>query len=167
MAIANEFQRYERQITIEGFGQEGQEKLKKAKVVIAGAGGLGGIISIYLTVAGVGKIRLIDHDHIELSNLNRQILYGDRDIGKRKAEVAKERLESLNKEVLIEAIKETITEDNVFKLVDNYDLIVDAMDNFQARFILNEVAVQKKIPLFHGAVRGFEGRCDCPGSEGL
>lgn len=143
---------------IEGFGIKGQERLKKAKVVIAGAGGLGSIISIYLTTAGVGRIRLIDHDRVELSNLNRQILYVDKDIGKRKAEVAKERLESLNKEVLIEAIKETITEDNVFKLVDGYDLIVDAMDNFPVRFMLNKIAVQKKIPFFHGAIRGFEGR---------
>ena len=143
---------------LEGFGIKGQERLKKAKVVIAGTGGLGSIISIYLTTAGVGRIRLIDHDRVELSNLNRQILYGDKDIGKRKAEVAKERLESLNKEVLIEAIKETITEDNVFKLVDGYDLIVDAMDNFPVRFMLNKIAVQKKIPFFHGAIRGFEGR---------
>ena len=88
--------------------------MKKAKVVTAGAGGLEGIASIYLTVAGVGKIRLIDHNRIELSNLNRQIFYGDKGIGKRKTEVAKERLESLNKEGSIEAINETITEDNVF-----------------------------------------------------
>jgi molybdopterin/thiamine biosynthesis adenylyltransferase len=158
LATSNKFLRYERQIMIEGFGIKGQERLKKAKVVIAGAGGLGSIISIYLTTAGVGRIRLIDHDRVELSNLNRQILYVDKDIGKRKAEVAKERLESLNKEVLIEAIKETITEDNVFKLVDGYDLIVDAMDNFPVRFMLNKIAVQKKIPFFHGAIRGFEGR---------
>jgi len=158
MATNNKFLRYERQIMLDGFGTEGQERLKKAKVVIAGTGGLGGIISIYLTTAGVGKIRLIDHDRVEISNLNRQVLYGDKDIGKRKAEIAKERLESLNKEVLIEAIKETITEDNVFKLVDGYDLIVDAMDNFPVRFMLNKVAVQKKIPFFHGAIRGFEGR---------
>ena len=158
MATNNKFLRYERQIMLDGFGTEGQERLKKAKVVIAGTGGLGGIISIYLTTAGVGKIRLIDHDRVEISNLNRQVLYGDKDIGKRKAEIAKERLESLNKEVLIEAIKETITEDNVFKLVDGYDLIVDAMDNFPVRFMLNKIAVQKKIPFFHGAIRGFEGR---------
>ena len=158
IATSNEFLRYERQIMIEGFGIEGQERLKKAKVVIAGAGGLGGIISTYLTTAGVGKIRIIDRDCVELSNLNRQILYGDKDIGKIKTEIAKEKLESLNKEVLIEAIKETITEDNVFKFVDGYDLIVDAMDDFSPRFMLNKVAVQKKIPFFHGAIRGFEGR---------
>jgi len=158
MGTGDELLRYERQIMIDGFGIEGQEKLKMAKVVIAGAGGLGGIISIYLVTAGIGKIRLIDYDHVELSNLNRQILYADKDIGKIKVEIAREKLKSLNKDSQVEAIKETITEDNVLKLVDGYDLIVDAMDNFSTRFILNKVAVQKKIPLFHGAVRDFEGR---------
>lgn len=158
MTKSDKFQRYERQMMIEGFGHEGQERLKKAKVVIAGAGGLGGVISIYLTVAGVGKIRLIDCDRVELSNLNRQVLYVDKDIGGRKADLAREKLESLNKEVQVEAITETITEDNVVKLVGDCDLIVDAMDNFPTRFILNKVAVQKGIPFFHGAIRGFEGR---------
>ena len=158
MSTGDELLRYERQIMIDGLGIEGQEKLKMAKVIIAGAGGLGSIISIYLAIAGIGKIRLIDHDYVELSNLNRQILFGDKDIGKIKVEIARQKLKSLNKESRIEAIKKTITEDNVFKLVDGYDLIVDAMDNFSTRFILNKVAVQKKIPLFHGAVRGFEGR---------
>lgn len=155
---SGEFQRYERQTIIDGFGLEGQLRLKKAKVVIAGAGGLGGIIGIYLVVAGVGKIRIVDHDRVELSNLNRQILYGDNDIGKGKAELARQRLESLNKEVEIEAMSETITDENGLRLVGDCDLIVDAMDNFPTRFVLNKVAVEKRIPFFHGAIRGFEGR---------
>jgi molybdopterin/thiamine biosynthesis adenylyltransferase len=158
MTTENEFQRYERQMLIEGFGTEGQKRLKKAKIIIAGAGGLGGIVAIYLTAAGVGRVRLIDHDQVELSNLNRQILYGDKDIGKKKTDLAQARLESLNREVEIEAICETITKENAFNLIDDGDLIVDALDNFQTRFILNEVAVRKRIPFFHGAIRGFEGK---------
>ena len=158
MATVKEFLRYQRQLLIEDFGVEGQRRLNKARVIIAGAGGLGGVVATYLTVAGVGKIRLIDHDLVETTNLNRQILYGDKDIGKKKVDVASSKLKSLNKEVEIEGVCQKITKENVFNLVNDFDLIVDAMDNFQTRFILNEVVIQKKIPLFHGAVRGFEGR---------
>ena len=158
MTARAELRRYERQVMIEGFGGEGQERLRKAKVVVAGAGGLGSVISIYLAVAGVGKIRLIDHDRVELGNLNRQVLYGDQDIGRAKVDSAREKLESLNPEVTVEAVRETITEGSAFELVDGCDLIVDAMDNFGARYILNKVAIDRGIPFFHGAVRGFEGR---------
>jgi len=143
---------------IEGFGREGQERLRRAKVVVAGAGGLGCVISIYLAAAGVGKIRLVDHDRVEFTDLNRQILYTDKDVGRRKVDSAKERLESLNPEVTVEAVDQTITEDSVLELVGGYDLIVDAMDNFAARYILNKAAIDNDIPLFHGAIHGFEGR---------
>ena len=158
MTTGEELRRYERQMIIEGFGREGQERLKQTRVVVAGAGGLGSVVSIYLTVAGVGQIRLIDHDRVELGNLNRQILYGNRDIGRRKVDSAKEKLESLNPEVKVEIVSEAILEDNAFELVDDCDLIVDAMDNFTTRYILNKVAINRDIPFFHGAVRGFEGR---------
>ena len=157
-AAGRGLQRYDRQMMIEGFGREGQERLRRAKVVVAGAGGLGSVISIYLAVAGVGKIRLIDHDRVELSNLNRQILYGDDDIGRGKVSSARQKIESLNPEVAVEAVSETITEGGAFELVDGCDLIVDAMDNFATRYILNKVAINRGIPFFHGAVRGFEGR---------
>ena len=158
MTTGEELRRYERQMIIEGFGREGQERLKQTRVVVAGVGGLGSVVSIYLTVAGVGQIRLIDHDRVELGNLNRQILYGNRDIGRRKVDSAKEKLESLNPEVKVEIVSEAILEDNAFELVDDCDLIVDAMDNFTTRYILNKVAINRDIPFFHGAVRGFEGR---------
>jgi len=132
--------------------------LRAKRVVIAGAGGLGSVISIYLAVAGVGKIRLIDHDTVELSNLNRQVLYGDGDIGKKKAQVAVRKLQALNPEISVEAVTETITEDNALELLGRFDAIVDAMDNLPTRYILNSVAVNQRVPLFHGAVRGFEGR---------
>ncbi|MBM4453446.1 MAG: HesA/MoeB/ThiF family protein [Chloroflexi bacterium] len=151
-------QRYGRQLIIEGFGEEGQERLRAAQVVIAGAGGLGSVISIYLAVAGVGKIRIIDHDIVELSNLNRQVLYGDSDIGGKKAQVAERKLRALNPEIVVEAVTETITDGNAFQLLGGFDAIVDAMDNLPTRYILNSVAVGQGVPLFHGAVRGFEGR---------
>ena len=158
MLSAKEFERYERQIIIQGFGKEGQEKLKRAKVFIAGAGGLGSPISIYLVAAGVGTVRIVDYDTVELSNLNRQVLHWDEDIGKRKIDAALGKLKRLNQGVKIETIEETITEANVLSLVTGFDLIVDAMDNLPTRYVLNKAAVEKNIPFFHGAVYGFEGR---------
>jgi adenylyltransferase/sulfurtransferase len=139
-------------------GQEGQEKLKRARVVIAGAGGLSSPIALYLTAAGIGMIRMIDHDQVTLSNLNRQILHWEKDIGKNKVDSARRKLRNLNSAVEIEAIAETITEGNVYQLVDGCDVIIDAMDNLPTRYILNRYAVRKKIPFFHGAVNSFEGR---------
>jgi adenylyltransferase/sulfurtransferase len=106
----------------------------------------------------VGTIRVVDHQRVELSNLNRQVLHWDEDIGKRKIDSALEKLGRLNQSVKIEATEETITEANVSQLVAGFDLIVDAMDNLPARYILNKAALERNIPFFHGAVYGFEGR---------
>lgn len=156
MLTESELDRYQRQTMI--FGEEGQEKLKKTKVFIAGAGGLGSPISIYLAVAGVGNIKIVDHDVVELSNLNRQILHGDKDIGRKKVESAEETLTGVNSEIKVEALSETITDENVLELVGDSDLIVDAMDNFNTRHTLNEASVKLGIPYFHGAVSGFDGQ---------
>jgi molybdopterin-synthase adenylyltransferase len=158
MLTASEQKRYDRQIMIGEIGREGQERLKRSRVVIAGAGGLGSLIALYLTAAGIGMIRMIDHDRVELSNLNRQILHWEEDIGRNKVESARAKLRNLNSTVEIEGIAEIITEDNVFQFVNGCDVIVDAMDNLPTRYILNRCAVEKKIPFFHGAVNGFEGR---------
>lgn len=158
MLTERELQRYDRQIMIYGFGKEGQEKLKKARVFIAGAGGLGSPAAIYLAAAGIGTIRMADHDTVELSNLNRQILHWDENIGGRKAESAVAKLQKLNPDVRIEAIGEMLTEANASQLVADADLIVDAMDNLPTRYLLNKTAIEKGIPFFHGAVYGFEGR---------
>ena len=158
MLTGDELERYDRQILIKGFGEEGQAKLKRAKVFIAGAGGLGSVTATYLAVAGVGTIRVVDHDKVELSNLNRQVLHWDEDIGKKKADSAAEKLKRLNPGAKVEAIEEMLTEANVSQLVAGFDLIVDAMDNLPARYLLNKVAIGKNIPFFHGAVNGFEGR---------
>lgn len=156
MLTENELKRYERQIRI--FGADGQERLKKAKVFVAGAGGLGSAISIYLAAAGIGRIRIVDHEKIELSNLNRQILHCDEDVGREKAASAEEKLKKINPDVSLEAISETIEENNVLELVDDFDLIVDAMDNFHTRYLLNRTAIVKNIPFFHGAINGLYGQ---------
>jgi molybdopterin/thiamine biosynthesis adenylyltransferase len=158
MLISDELERYDRQIMIRGFGPEGQGRLKRARVFIAGAGGLGSVVATYLTAAGVGVIRIVDHDRVELSNLNRQVLHWQEDIGKRKVSSAREKLKRLNPGVKVEAIGEMITEANISQLISGFDLIVDAMDNLPTRYRLNRVAVEKNLPLFHGAVYGFEGR---------
>lgn len=156
MLTDDEIKRYARQTLI--FGEEGQEKLKNAKVFIAGAGGLGSPISIFLAVAGVGNITIVDHDVVELSNLNRQILHGDADIGRKKTESAKETLTALNSDIKVNTISDTITEENVIDLIGDSDLIIDAMDNFDTRHTLNKAAFKLNIPYFHGAVTGFDGQ---------
>ena len=158
MLTPSERERYDRQMMIGEIGQEGQEKLKRSRVAIAGAGGLGSPIAIYLTAAGIGKIRMIDHEQVALSNLNRQILHWEEDIGRKKIDSARTKLKNLNRAVEIETIAETITEGNVSQLVDGCDVIVDAMDNLPTRYVLNRCAIEKKVPFFHGAVNGFEGR---------
>jgi molybdopterin/thiamine biosynthesis adenylyltransferase len=158
MLTKNEQEKYARQMMLKGFGLKGQEKLKKARVFIAGAGGLGSSSATYLAAAGVGTLRIVDHDSVELSNLNRQVLHWPADIGQKKISSAKDKLKQLNPDVAIEAIEEKITEANISRLVAGSDLIVDAMDNLPTRYLLNKVAIEKNIPFFHGAVYGFEGR---------
>ncbi len=151
-----ELERYDRQIRL--FGHRGQERLKRAKVFIAGAGGLGSAVSIYLAVAGVGHLRIVDNDSVDPSNLNRQILHQTLDLGRSKARSAQETLRDLNPEVSVEVFLKTIDEDNVLDLVGDSDLIVDALDNFPTRYVLNKAAMTKNVPLFHGAVSGFDGQ---------
>ncbi len=156
MITDRDLNRYDRQIKL--FGAEGQEKLKDARVFIAGAGGLGSPISIYLAAAGIGKIILVDKDVVELSNLNRQILHWEKDVGAKKALSAKEKLVGINSDISVEAIPETLDESNVSSLVGDADLIIDAMDNFSTRYLLNKTAVEKRIPFIHGAIYGFHGQ---------
>jgi len=158
MLTREEKLRYDRQIMIREVGEAGQEKLKNARVFVAGAGGLGSPVSIYLAAAGIGTIRIVDHDSVELSNLNRQILHWDSDVGKKKVVSAREKLNALNPAVQVEISDDTVSESNVSDLVDGFDVIVDAMDNLPTRYILNRAAIEKNIPFFHGAVNGLEGR---------
>jgi adenylyltransferase/sulfurtransferase len=151
-----ELERYARQVML--FGQEGQERLKKARVFIAGAGGLGCPVALYLAVAGVGHMRVVDKDIAERSNLNRQVLHWEQDIGKEKVVSVEEKLRTVNPHIEINALCQVIDGSNVSELVGDADLIVDAMDNYAARYLLNRTAHEKGIPLFHGAIRGFDGQ---------
>ena len=156
MFLERELERYKRQILL--FGEEGQERLKKAHIFIAGAGGLGSPVSIYLAVAGVGTITIVDMDVVDQSNLNRQILHFDRDIGKKKTASAEEKLQELNPDITVNAIDVKIEASNAVKLIGKADGIVDAMDNFPTRYLLNDAAIAKEIPFFHGGIRGFYGQ---------
>ena len=151
-------ERYHRHMMIAGWGEEGQERVKSARVFVAGAGGLGSPTSIYLAVAGVGRLSICDCDSPELSNLNRQILHNDSRIGMNKAQSAKLTLSELNPSIDIDAIEARIEADNVDELVGEADIIVDCMDNFPTRYLLNECAVRRGIPFVHASVWGLEGR---------
>jgi molybdopterin-synthase adenylyltransferase len=158
MLAPEELERYQRQIIIPGFGEHGQEKLKRARILMVGAGGLGSPGAIYLAAAGVGTIRIVDSDTVALGNLNRQILHWTRDIGRPKIESAAEKLKEINPEILVETIKVKLTEENAGKIAEGYDLIVDAVDNLPTRYLLNRTAMELKLPIFHGAVYGFQGQ---------
>lgn len=154
----NDRRRYHRQMLIAGWGEEGQARLKAARVFVAGAGGLGSPVAIYLAVAGVGEMRLCDCDRPELSNLNRQILHGDGRIGLNKAVSGQLTLAELNPSVRVAAIADRIEAENVDELVGNAQLIVDCMDNYPTRYLLNACAARKGIPFVHASVWGLEGR---------
>ncbi|RLG27851.1 adenylyltransferase [Methanosarcinales archaeon] len=149
-------ERYNRQIPL--LGEDGQERIRDANVFIAGAGGLGSPSAIYLAAAGIGKMVIADFDRVNVSNLNRQILHWSDDVLRMKIDSTREKLVKINPDVEIEVIAEKIDEDNASELVGDSDLIVDAMDNFHARYLLNKVAIVRNIPLFHGAVHGFVGQ---------
>ena len=147
-----ELKRYNRQMMIEGWGEATQRKLKGSTVFIAGAGGLGSPVSIYLAVAGVGNIRICDFDSPDWSNLNRQILHDHTRIGTNKAVSGKMTLERQNPDIMITAFTDTIVAENVDELVGDADIILDCMDNFPTRYLLNESARRKKIPLVYGSI---------------
>ncbi|MEX2724953.1 MAG: ThiF family adenylyltransferase [Candidatus Freyarchaeota archaeon] len=154
----SEKERYDRQMRISGWGEEGQRKLKQSKVVVMGMGGLGCPASIYLAAAGVGNLVLVDKESSELSNLNRQILHWQKDLGRPKVLSAKEKIEELNSEINVEAIKTEINEKNIGELASGATVILDAMDNFKVRFLINRVCVEKAIPFVHAGIYGFQGQ---------
>jgi adenylyltransferase/sulfurtransferase len=150
--------RYKRHILLSEIGQAGQNKLLKAKVLVIGAGGLGCPILQYLTAAGVGTIGIVDFDVVELSNLQRQILFGKSSIGLNKAEVAKSRLKDLNDTISITAYTKKLTHQNAIKLFKAYDIIVDGTDNFETRYLINDASIITNKPLVFGAIYKFEGQ---------
>lgn len=158
MLTDKEKYRYSRHLLLDKVGEQGQEKLKAAKVLVIGAGGLGCPVLQYLTAAGVGTIGVIDFDVVDETNLQRQILFTTNDIGKNKAQTAKERLEQLNPFVKFEVFAEKLTPKNALSIFKNYDVVVDGTDNFSTRYLVNDACVITNKPLVYGAIYKFEGQ---------
>lgn len=152
------YERYHRQIILPEFGEEGQQKLLQAKVLVIGAGGLGCPVLQYLTAAGVGSIGIVDDDVVSLNNLHRQVLYSVNDIGLSKAERAANVLHQLNPEIKITAYNERLVNQNALILIDEYDIIIDGTDNFSTRYMINDACVMMNKPLVYGAISQFEGQ---------
>ena len=151
-------QRYSRHIIMPQVGSVGQRKLLEAKVLVIGAGGLGSPALIYLTLAGVGTLGIVDFDTVDLTNLQRQILHHNDDIGRRKVESAEETLRSYNPDVNINIHEEPITSENAMGIIGGYDVIVNGADNFPARYLINDAAYLSNKPLVDGSILMFDGQ---------
>ena len=150
--------RYSRQELLPGIGPEGQSRIHEARILCVGAGGLGCPASLYLAAAGVGTLGLIDPDVVDLSNLQRQILFAESELGLPKVEAACRRLSSLNSEVRLTPHQDRLTAANALSILRGYDVIVDGTDNFAAKFLINDAATRLGLPVVHGALSQFEGR---------
>lgn len=150
--------RFERQVILPGFGTEAQHKLQDAKVLLIGAGGLGCPILLYLAAAGVGKIGVVDGDSVALSNLNRQVLFGEKDLGKNKAETAVRYFQDKYRDIRWEIFPDFISVENAQELISDYDLVIDGSDNFPTRYMVNDACVLLGKPLVFGAIYQHEGQ---------
>ena len=153
-----DIQRYAHQIILKNIGLDGQKKLLMSKVFILGMGGLGSPVSMYLTSAGIGTLGIADFDKVELSNLQRQVLFDQKSINKSKVEVAKKKLLLMNPKLKINIYKKKITKKNIDKIINNYDVIVDGSDNFQTKYLINDSCIKNKKTLVSAALRGFEAQ---------
>jgi molybdopterin/thiamine biosynthesis adenylyltransferase/molybdopterin converting factor small subunit len=155
---SKDLERYSRQVMLEEIGYEGQLKLKNAKVCVVGVGGLGNPIATRLVAMGIGTIRIVDRDVIELSNLHRQTMFDESDIGQIKVEVATKKLKKMNPDVIIEALPVSVNDYTAFDVVEGCDVVIDALDSVNARYSLNKACVAKKIPFVTGAAVGVSGQ---------
>lgn len=151
-------ERYNRQIILPELGVEGQRRLQRAKVLIVGVGGLGSPIALYLTGAGVGTIGLVDDDLVSVSNLQRQVLYSEAEIGLPKVIQASMRLKALNSDVKINTYHARLTQSNAEEIISEYDIIVDGCDNFATRYLINDTCVRSGKVYVYGAIRAFDGQ---------
>lgn len=158
MSVIQDFLRYNRQVILPEIGDEGQEKLKKARVLMIGAGGLGCPILQYIAPAGVGTIGIVDFDTIEIHNLHRQILYTEDQLGLSKANTAKATVEKLNPLIKVLAFEEKLTAENASRIITDFDIVVDGSDNFSTRYLVNDTCVSLGKPLVYGSILGFEGQ---------
>jgi adenylyltransferase/sulfurtransferase len=148
---------YSRQVVLSELGTKGQEKLKRSKVVVVGLGGLGSASSLYLALAGVGYLRLVDQDTVEMNNLHRQILYDLGDLRYPKVEAAAKKVQQKNPNVKVESVPENVRESNVEEIIRDMDCVVDGLDNMRTRYILNRACVKYRIPYVFGGAIGIEG----------
>lgn len=153
-----EMERYQAHMALPGFGPEGQARLGRASVLLIGVGGLGCPAAQYLAAAGVGRLTLLDDDIVETSNLQRQVLYGDRDLGRAKVDAAAESLAAMNGTVRIEARRERLVGSNGRQQVAGHDLVVDGSDNFATRYVANDACVLEGVPLVSGSIYRYEGQ---------
>ncbi|RNM28530.1 molybdopterin-synthase adenylyltransferase MoeB [Dickeya undicola] len=154
----NDKKRYARHLSLQDIGSDGQFKIMQAKVLVVGAGGLGSSCLLYLAAAGVGEIAIVDHDIVDLSNLQRQVIHNENMLKRKKVDSALHTLRALNSEITINTIDDRVTPENIDALVDSYDVIVDCTDNFKARYIINDAAVAAGKPVVSAAVFRFSGQ---------
>ncbi len=150
--------RFSRNILIEEVGPEGQRKIRSSSVLVVGAGGLGSAVLFYLAAAGVGKIGIVDHDRVDMTNLQRQILYQEKNVGEKKTEVAARRLKALHSDTVIETYPERINTENVFDIIGGYEIIVDGTDSFESKYLLNDACVIAGKRLIHCGILRFGGQ---------
>ncbi len=155
---AEEVKRYSRHLSLSEVGPEGQQKLKKSKVLIIGAGGLGCPVGLYLAAAGIGQLGVVDHDIVEVSNLQRQIGHTEKNLGFRKTESLAETITNINSKLTVELITEKLQHINALQIVQKYDVIVDCSDNFPTRYLVNDAAFFANKPLVSASVHKFQGQ---------
>jgi len=153
-----QIERYSRHIILTEVGGLGQTKLLESKILVIGAGGLGSPTALYLAAAGVGTLGIIDHDIVDISNLQRQILHGTSDVGQSKVVSAKATLNEINPDVEIVMYQQRLSSENVFQLFEDYDLVIDGCDNFPTRYLINDACVMMGKPNIHGSIFQFEGQ---------
>jgi sulfur-carrier protein adenylyltransferase/sulfurtransferase len=155
-----EVERYRRHLSLAGFGEDGQRRLKAAHVLLVGAGGLGSPAAMYLSAAGIGRLTIVDFDDVDATNLQRQILYGSGDVGRPKLEVARDRVLALNPHVDVVLVDEPFGPANARRLVDAADVVVDGTDNFPTRYLVNDACVMSGTPNVYGSISQFGDRND-------
>ena len=153
-----QIERYSRHIILKDVGPEGQEKIMNGKVLIIGAGGLGSPVALYLAAAGVGTLGIIDGDAVDMTNLQRQVIHFTPDLGKMKVLSAKEKIQQLNPDVNVITYDYLITDQNISEIINDYDFIIDGVDNFPTKFLINDACVLANKPFSHGGILRFEGQ---------
>jgi len=158
MLTVDEKERYARHLMLDEVGEAGQERLRAGRVLVIGAGGLGSPAALYLAAAGVGTIGIADGDRVELSNLQRQVIHGSSDLGRAKVESARDRMLEINPEVQVECIGERLTAENIAEFVGRYDFVLDATDNFEAKFLINDACLAAGVSFSHGGILRYKGQ---------